>query len=177
MLCYGMDFVQNNIQRGHSRFEQHVIPLLVANGWPDASKWQCMAGTDLDTKHGIDYMVGKTPVAARIWDGYPKQHFGVRWYNTKHPERRFELTKLLELWANNEQMPQYTIEAHTHNNRVYVSVCQTRELVQIIANHHPELPQFLVNNAGGDWAVFVRVGFDLFAPDGLKKFIGAAGQS
>ena len=71
VVCYvvGMDHVQKNIDRGHTRFAQYVIPLLAQHGWP--SSWQCMQGTIPDTKHGIDYMVGTTPVAARIWDGKP----------------------------------------------------------------------------------------------------------
>jgi hypothetical protein len=120
-----------------------------------------MQGTIPDTKHGIDYMVGTTPVAARIWDGKPKQHFALRWYNTRHPGIRMELTKMLELWANNQTMPKYTIEAHTHNNRTYVAVCQTHVLAQIVVNNHT-----------GDFTVFVRVAFDLFPPDAVRKFIG-----
>ena len=174
MVCYVMcmDSVQQNIRRGHKRFAQHVIPVLANNGWPAPVKWHDMAGSDLDTKHGIDYMVGQTPVAARIWDGTPKQHFAIRWYNTMHPDRRFELTKLLTNWANGDKMPQYTIEAHTHNGKTHVAVCKTLDLVTIIADNHPNLPQFLVNNKRGDWAVFVRVAFDLFPPDSLRLFIG-----
>jgi hypothetical protein len=171
-VCYvvGMDHVQKNIDRGHNRFAQYVIPLLAQHGWP--SNWQCMQGTIPDTKYGIDYMVGKTPVAARIWDGKPKQHFALRWYNTRHPGIRMELTKMLELWANNQTMPKYTIEAHTHNNRTYVAVCQTHVLAQIVADNMPNLPQFIVNNHTGDFTVFVRVAFDLFPPDAVRKFIG-----
>lgn len=172
-MCYvvGMDHIQKNIDRGHTRFAQHVIPLLAQHGWP--AKWQCMQGTLQDKRHGIDYMVGQTPVAARIWDGKPKQHFALRWYNTRHPEIRMELTKLLELWANGQTMPKYTIEAHTHNNRTYVAVCQTQLLAQIVAANMDTLPHFMVtNHATQDFTVFVRVAFDLFPPDTIRKFIG-----
>jgi len=166
-----MDHVQQNIKRGHDRFAKYVIPVLVQNGWP--AKWQCMAGTEDDKHHGIDYYVNKTPVAARIWDGQPKQHFALRWYNTQRPERlRFELTKLLELWANNHLMPKYTIEAHTYNNRTTIAVCQTHVLATVLAKHHPRLPQFIVNNHDGTYTVFVRVAFDLFPPDAVRMFTG-----
>lgn len=166
-----MDRVQKNIDRGHARFAKHVIPLLGNNGWP--ANWRCMQGTSEDRENGIDYYVGKTPVAARIWDGTPKQHFALRWYNTGTPDRRrFELCKLLELWGNQMLMPKYTIEAHTYNNRTYVAICQTHVLAQIVADNHPNLPQFIVNNHNGNFTVFCRVAFDLFPPDAIRKIIG-----
>ena len=170
VLCCGHESCTKEYRSGHNRFAQYVIPLLVQNGWP--ASWQCMQGTIPDTKHGIDYMVGTTPVAARIWDGTPKQHFALRWYNTRH-EIRMELTKLLVLWANNEPMPKYTIEAYTHNNRTYVAVCQTHMLAQIVADNMDTLPHFMVtNHATNDFTVFVRVPFDLFPPDAIHKIIG-----
>lgn len=170
-MCYidPMIDTQQNILRGHDRFEQFVIPALKQNGW--GGIWQNMCGTDLDRYYGIDYMYNNVPIAARIWDGVPKQHFAIRWYNTMYPESKYELTKLIVSAANNSQMPKRTIEAHTHNGKTYIAICHTAQLVDIINTHHPELPQFLVKNKRGDWAVFVRISFDLFPPDAIQKYI------
>ena len=171
VICYIDHMIKKheNIPRGHRRFEQYVIPVLRANGWAD--RWLDVIGTDHDLDHGIDYMHGRLGIAARIWDGRPKQHFSMRWLNTRHPNVQCELPKMLRLLKLDLLMPDHTIEAHTYNGRVYIAIVNTRVLYETVAKYHPNLPQFVVRNDTHDYTVFARCHFDLLPPDAITKII------
>lgn len=175
-LCYYDHMIKkrDNIPRGHRRFEQIVVPVLVANGW--SSQWLNVLGTDHDRDHGIDYLHGKQGIAARIWDGMPKQHFSMRWLNTRYPNVQCELPKMLNLLALGHLMPDYTIEAHTYNGRVYIAIVDTKTLIGTVQRYHPNLPQFVVRNDTHDFTVFAKCHFDLLPPDAITKIIAPIGR-
>lgn len=161
---------EQNIPRGHKMFRDHVIPVLVANGWP--ATWQDQLGTDADLTGGVDYILEDgTTVAARVWNSYPQRHFALRWYNTRTPDILCELPKMLARLNAGQSLPDRVVEAFIYKQRVFIAIIDGQTLWQAVNKHHPYLPQFTVANNRGDFAIFCRASFDLFPGDAITKII------
>lgn len=130
-------------------------------------EWFSTAGMEIDYGSGVDFIyvhLGQLlTMSVRVWEGKPRQWMSIRWKRTGDVSLKLEMESRLEDYRANRPLTSYTIEGWIYQNRIYVAIVPTKDLMKIIDIHFNEFSDFWCTNER-DRVIFKRIPFDLIKP-------------